>query len=44
MIAYISYPTGLNPTNIEDRYDSELLNYAESQGFADRFQFIYADY
>src|SRR5437868_6699374 len=42
--AYLSHPTGLNPTNIEDRYVSELREYAASQGFADRFSFIYADY
>ena len=41
--AYLSHPTGLNPTNIEDRYVSELREYAASQGFADRFSFIYAD-
>ena len=42
--AYISYPTGLNPTNIEDPYVNELLDYAERQGFADRFRFVHADY
>jgi hypothetical protein len=42
--AYISYPTGLNPTNIEDRYVSVLRNYAECQGFADRFRLVHADY
>ncbi|HZW32531.1 MAG TPA: hypothetical protein VFF52_17590 [Isosphaeraceae bacterium] len=42
--AYISYPTGLNPTNIEDPYYDELLDYAESQGFANRFRIVYADY
>jgi hypothetical protein len=42
--AYITYPTGLNPTNIEDPYYEELLDYAEKQGFADRFRFVYADY
>ena len=42
--AYISYPTGLNPTNIEDRYMEPLLDYAESQGFADRFRIVHADY
>jgi hypothetical protein len=42
--AYLSYPTGLNPTNIEDRYVSELREYAASQGFADRFSFVYAEY
>src|SRR5438105_4532724 len=38
--AYLSYPTGLNPTNIEDRYVSELREYAASRGFADRFCFV----
>jgi hypothetical protein len=42
--AYITYPTGLNPTNIEDPYDEELLDYAKKQGFEDRFRFVHADY
>lgn len=42
--AYITYPTGLNPTNIEDPYDDELLDYAKRQGFAARFRFVHADY
>jgi hypothetical protein len=42
--AYITYPTGLNPTSIEDRYVEDLLDYAQSQGFADRFRFVHADY
>jgi hypothetical protein len=42
--AYLSYPTGLNPTNIDDRYVSELREHAASEGFADRFSFVYADY
>ena len=42
--AYVSYPTGLNPTNIEDRYVSELREYTAGQGFASRFRFVHADY
>jgi hypothetical protein len=44
VVAWISFPTGMNPTNVEDRYVSELRKYAESQGFADRFKFVHADY
>jgi hypothetical protein len=42
VIAYISFPTGLDGTNVEDRYVSMLNEYAASQGFADRFQMVYA--
>jgi hypothetical protein len=42
--AYVTYPTGLNPTNIDDPYDNELLDYAQKEGFADRFRFVHADY
>ncbi len=42
--AYISYPTGLNPTIIEDRYVSDLDEYAARHGFADRFRYVYAQY
>jgi hypothetical protein len=42
--AYITYPTGLNPTNIDDPYYNELHDYAQKKGFADRFRLVYADY
>jgi hypothetical protein len=42
--AYISYPTGLNPTIVEDRYVDILDEYAQCEGFADRFRYVYADY
>jgi hypothetical protein len=42
--AYISYPTGLNPTNIEDRYVSLLREHAASEGFSDRFRLVHSDY
>jgi hypothetical protein len=38
--AFVSFPTGLNAGNAEDRYYNELLAYAESHGFADRFRFM----
>jgi hypothetical protein len=44
VIAYVSFPTGMNPTTVEDGYVSELRRYAESQGFADRFRFVHAEY
>ena len=42
VIAYISFPTGLDATNVEDRYVAILEDHAASQGFADRFHLIYA--
>jgi hypothetical protein len=40
--AWISFPTGLNETNVEDRYVAILEEYAASQGFGDRFHLIFA--
>jgi hypothetical protein len=40
--AYISFPTGRNAGNVEDRYVELLYSYAASQGFRDRFRFLYA--
>lgn len=41
VIAYISFPTGRDITDVEDRYVGILREYAASQGFADRFHLIY---
>lgn len=41
--AYISFPTGRNGGNLEDRYVERLYAYAASQGFGDRFRFLYVD-
>ncbi len=38
--AYLSFPTGLSVSSVEDRYVNELHSYAESQGFAHRFRFV----
>ncbi len=43
MVAHISFPTGLNGGNVEDRYVTELRSYAKTHGFADRFHLVYAD-
>jgi hypothetical protein len=42
VIAYISFPTGRDATNVEDRYVGILEEYAASQGFLDRFHMIHA--
>jgi hypothetical protein len=42
VIAHVSFPTGLDITNAEDRYLTELRSYAKAHGFADRFRFVYA--
>ena len=39
--AYISFPTGRNAGNVEDRYVEKLYAYATSQGFGDRLRFLY---
>ena len=40
--AYISFPTGLDVTNVEDAYVTPLREYADSHGFADRFHLVFA--
>lgn len=39
--AYVSFPTGMNGSNVEDGYVNELYSFATSQGFRDRFHFLY---
>jgi hypothetical protein len=41
VIAYISFPTGMSGSNVEDEYVSELYLYAKSKGFRDRFRMMY---
>ena len=41
--AYISFPTGRNAGNVQDRYVEVLYSYAASQGFRDRFRFLYVE-
>jgi hypothetical protein len=41
VLAYIAFPTGLDLTNVEDRYVGILEEYAASRGFGDRFHLIY---
>jgi hypothetical protein len=43
MTAYVSFPTGLNASSVEDRYVNELDSYAQSQGFAQRFQIVFSE-
>jgi hypothetical protein len=42
VIVYISFPTGLDAANVEDRYVAILEEYAVGQDFGDRFRMIYA--
>jgi hypothetical protein len=41
VIAYISFPTGMNGSNVEDGYVNALYSYAQSKGFRDRFRIMY---
>jgi len=43
VIAYISFPTGLSASNVEDGYVNELYSYAKSQRFRDRFRMMYSE-
>jgi hypothetical protein len=40
--AYISFPTGKNAGNVENRYGTDLYSYAKSQGIRDRFHMLYS--
>jgi hypothetical protein len=40
--AHVSFPTGLKPYEVTDRYNSELWNYARNSGFEDRIDLIYS--
>ncbi|MGO9916623.1 MAG: hypothetical protein ACLQIB_18240 [Isosphaeraceae bacterium] len=42
VMAHVSFPTGLNVGNVEDRYLVELRSYAKAHGFGDRFRLVYA--
>ncbi len=41
--AYVSFPTGLNPSSAEDRYVNELRKYAADQGFSQRFRLVFSE-
>ena len=43
VVAYVCFPTGLDPGNVEDRYVNELEAYAKSHGFGDRFRLLYVE-
>ncbi|MGO9467103.1 MAG: hypothetical protein ACLQVF_23420 [Isosphaeraceae bacterium] len=43
VLAHISFPTGLNASNVEDRYVAVLEDFAAIEGFGDRFDMVYAD-
>jgi hypothetical protein len=40
VVAHVSFPTGLDATNVTDPYVRELWNYAREQGIADNFKVI----
>jgi hypothetical protein len=42
LVARVSFPTGLRPYEVTDRYVSELHAFARQRGFDDRLRLIYA--
>ena len=40
VVAHVSFPTGLDASNVTDPYVSELKNYAREHGIADNFKVI----
>lgn len=40
VLAYVSFPTGLDASSVTDPYVSELWTYARAQGIADNFKVI----
>jgi nitric oxide synthase oxygenase domain/subunit len=43
VVAWISFPTGRNASNVEDRYVGVLNDYAVTHGFAERFNMVYTE-
>jgi hypothetical protein len=42
VIAHVSFPTGLSPAEVHDQYLGDLREYADHEGFADRFRLIFS--
>ncbi len=42
VLAYVSFPTGRDATNVEDPYVAPLEEYAAHLGFSSRFHMIHA--
>jgi hypothetical protein len=40
VVAHVSFPSGLDASNVSDPYVSELWNYAREQGIADNFKVV----
>jgi hypothetical protein len=40
VVAHVSFPTGLDASDVTDPYVSELRTYAREQGIADNFKMI----
>lgn len=40
LVAHVSFPTGLDASDVTDPYVSELSNFARQQGIADNFKMI----
>lgn len=43
VIAYVSFPTGMNASSVEDRYVAVLDDYAAKHGFEHRFKMVYSE-
>lgn len=43
LVAHVSMPTGLEVYEITDSYLAELEQFAQEQGFEDRFRIVYAE-
>ena len=43
VVAYVSFPTGRDATNVTEPYVIELRDYARNKGIADLFKLIYVE-
>jgi hypothetical protein len=43
VVAWISFPTGMNASTVEDPYVGILHDYAVQQGYAKRFSMVYTE-
>ena len=42
VVAHVSFPTGLRPSTVQDRYVADLHDYARREGLSDRFRIVFA--
>ena len=42
--AHVSFPKGIDATNVTERYVTALWDYAQKEGIADQFHLVYSEH